>query len=236
MSIVSIRSHSAFFQSCGTVFVTTSFVSCEALIVSMALPLRMPWVTMAMADFAPWLMTTSAALQRVPHVSAMSSTMIATLSLTSPTRTMRETSLGRARSLWMRAKPKSRPSAIDVALLRGVVSVERRTNDLLGWIIVAGDCTPLCSTSVWRDDDTVLDVQVLAYPAQRARLGVEVVDRDIEEALDLRCVQVHGDDVVTARRLEHVGHESCGDRGARLVFLVLARVGEVGKDCGYATG
>jgi hypothetical protein len=57
-------------------------------------------------------------LTSVPQVSAMSSTRMATLSSTSPTSTMRETSLGRARSLWMRAKPRSRRSAIDVALQR----------------------------------------------------------------------------------------------------------------------
>ena len=46
----------------------------------------------------------------------MSSTMMATLPLTSPTRTIRLTSLGRERSLWMRAKGRSRRSAIEVAL------------------------------------------------------------------------------------------------------------------------
>jgi hypothetical protein len=55
-------------------------------------------------------------LARVPQVSAMSSTRMQVMSLTEPTRTMRETSLGRARSLWMRAKGRSRRSAIEVAL------------------------------------------------------------------------------------------------------------------------
>ncbi len=47
-------------------------------------------------------------------------------------------------------------------------------------------------------------------------------------------MQVHGDDVVAARRLQHVGHEFGRDGGARLVFLVLARVREVGDDGGDA--
>ena len=55
---------------------------------------------------------------RVPQVSAMSSTRMATLSTTSPTSTMRPTTLGRGRSLWIRAKPRSRRSAIAVALCR----------------------------------------------------------------------------------------------------------------------
>lgn len=58
----------------------------------------------------------SAALTSVPQVSAMSSTRMAVLDATEPTRTMRETSLGRARSLCMRAKFRSRRSAMEVAL------------------------------------------------------------------------------------------------------------------------
>ena len=58
----------------------------------------------------------SAAFAKVPQVSAMSSTIIAVRPVTSPTRTIRETSFGRARSLWMRAKGRSRRSAMEVAL------------------------------------------------------------------------------------------------------------------------
>lgn len=53
---------------------------------------------------------------KVPQVSAMSSTRMATLSTTSPTSTILPTTLGRGRSLWISAKPRSRRSAIDVAL------------------------------------------------------------------------------------------------------------------------
>lgn len=56
-----------------------------------------------------------------------------------------------------------------------------------------------------------------------ARLSPEVVDRDLEEALDLARVEVHGDDVVAARDLEHVGDELGGDGRPRLVFAVLSR-------------
>ncbi len=106
------------------------------------LPLKMPCVTIAMTSRAPCSLTVAAAFlqrdlwsaplcplimftlvwcfhsayARVPQVSAMSSTNMATLSTTSPTSTIRPTTFGRGRSLWMRAKPRSRRSAIDVAL------------------------------------------------------------------------------------------------------------------------
>ena len=49
--------------------------------------------------FGSVVMIVLAALTRVPQVSAISSTMMAILSLTFPTSTIRDTSLGRARSL-----------------------------------------------------------------------------------------------------------------------------------------
>src|SRR5690606_2601309 len=47
------------------------------------------------------------------------------------------------------------------------------------------------------------------------RCGVDVVHRDIEEALNLVGVQVHGHDAVNADGGEHVGHDLGGDRYAR---------------------
>ena len=58
----------------------------------------------------------SAAWQMVPQVSAISSTKMATRSLTSPTRTIAATSFAFFRSLWMRAKSTFKRSAIDVTL------------------------------------------------------------------------------------------------------------------------
>ena len=92
----------------------------------------------------------------------------------------------------------------------------------------------LSTAGIRTHDDAVLDVEVLADPAQGAWLGVQVVDGDVEEALDLRGVQVHGDDVVAAGRLQHVRDELGRDGRARLVLLVLARVREVGDDGGDA--
>ena len=68
MSIVSIRSQTSFFASWGTVLVTTIFLSLLPFRASMAFPLKMPWVTIAIASLAPpWSIKTLAALTRVPH-------------------------------------------------------------------------------------------------------------------------------------------------------------------------
>lgn len=116
ISITLNLSHLSPLSPNGTVFVTTTLLNLLLFSVSIAFPDKIPCVTIATTSRALCAMTVSAALTSVPHVSAMSSTRIAILFSTSPTRTMRETSLGRARSLWMRAKPRSRRSAMDVAL------------------------------------------------------------------------------------------------------------------------
>lgn len=69
--------------------------------------------------------------------------------------------------------------------------------------------------------------QVFTDPFHTVRLCVQVVHGHVEEALDLRRVQVHRDDVVAARRLEHVGHQLRRDGCSGFVFLVLSGVGEV---------
>ena len=94
---------------------------------------------------------------------------------------------------------------------------------------------PFRAAGIRAHNDSTRDIEIRPDPAQSAGLGVEVVDGDVEEALDLAGVQVHGDDVVTPGRLEHVGHELCGDGCARLVLFVLPRVGKVGDDGGDAT-
>ena len=58
----------------------------------------------------------------------------------------------------------------------------------------------------------------------------QVVDRDLEEALDLAGVQVHREHAVGAGGLQHARHEPGGDRLARQRLLVLARVAVPGRD------
>ena len=62
----------------------------------------------------------------------------------------------------------------------------------------------------------------------------EVVDREVEEALDLTGVQVDGHDAVGAGRGEHVGDETRGDRLATFGLPVLARVAVEGRHRGDA--
>ena len=59
------------------------------------------------------------------------------------------------------------------------------------------------------------------------RHRVEIVDRHVEEALELRRVQVHGDHAVDARALDRVGAHPGADRDPGLVLLVALRVAEV---------
>ena len=56
------------------------------------------------------------------------------------------------------------------------------------------------------------------------RQGEQVVDRTVEEALDLRGVQVDRDQPVGAGGLEQVGDQPGRDRLTAAVLLVLARV------------
>jgi hypothetical protein len=65
--------------------------------------------------------------------------------------------------------------------------------------------------------------------ADQHRRGEEVIDRDVEETLDLRSVQVHGQDPVRPGGGDQVGDELRGDRNARLVLPVLTRVAVVRK-------
>ena len=52
----------------------------------------------------------------------------------------------------------------------------------------------------------------------------QLVDRDVEEALDLALVEVHREDAVGAGDRDHVGDEAGRDRHPRLVLLVRAAV------------
>ena len=76
----------------------------------------------------------------------------------------------------------------------------------------------------------------LAQVADEHGFGVEVVDRDIEEPLDLRGVEVHGEDAADAGGGEQVGDEFGGDGDARLVLAVLAGVAEERHHGGDALG
>ncbi len=80
------------------------------------------------------------------------------------------------------------------------------------------------ATGVGGDDDHVVVGVVLGDVAGQQVLRPHVVDRAVEEALDLVGVQVDGEDPVGAGGLEQVGDQPCRDRLAAAVLLVLAGV------------
>ena len=58
-----------------------------------------------------------------------------------------------------------------------------------------------------------------------------VVDGNREEPLNLPGVQVHREDAISARQLEHVCDQAARDRLARLRLPILPRVGKQRHDC-----
>ena len=65
---------------------------------------------------------------------------------------------------------------------------------------------------------------------------MKVIHGNIEKALNLRSVQVHRQHAVGTGGDEEVGHELRGDRHARLVLAVLARIAKIGEDGRDAIG
>src|SRR5690606_34077008 len=64
--------------------------------------------------------------------------------------------------------------------------------------------------------------------------GGEVIDGNVEKALNLRRVQVHAQHPIGAHSGDQVRHQLCCDRHAPNVFAVLARISEVRDDRGDA--
>jgi hypothetical protein len=86
--------------------------------------------------------------------------------------------------------------------------------------------SPFCAAGVRADNDGVLPVRDAALDVRdHKRFRVEVVDREVEEALDLAGVQVHRNHVVAPRDGEHVRHQLGRNRRPRLVLLVHPGVG-----------
>jgi hypothetical protein len=101
---------------------------------------------------------------------------------------------------------------------------------------IGNGCGTLGTSSVGRDNHAVSDVKVLPDVLDGSGFGVEIVNGDIKEALYLRGVEIHRNDVIAARFAQHVGNELGGDGRPGLVFLVLSGVEEVGDDGGDAAG
>ena len=102
---------------------------------------------------------------------------------------------------------------------------------LLGKGAGAGD-----GADVGADDDHVLAdrAELLGIVVDEDGVAEQVIHRNIEEALDLVGVQVHGQHAVNARGDEHIGNELGGDGIAALGLAVLTGIAEVGHDRGNA--
>ena len=83
------------------------------------------------------------------------------------------------------------------------------------------------AANVWGDDGEVVDVHATDV-ADEDGGGVEVVDGDVEEALDLAGVEVHGEDAVDACCGDEISDKFGGDGDTAFVFAVLAGVAEEG--------
>ena len=118
---------------------------------------------------------------------------------------------------------------VDVARLvheRDVEAAER-VGPLLGHAHPAG---------VGGDDEQVLVAVAVQDVPRQQRHREQVVDRPVEEALDLRGVQVDGHQPVGAGGLEQVGDQPGRDRLAAAVLLVLPAVGVERRDHGDPLG
>ena len=93
---------------------------------------------------------------------------------------------------------------------------------------------PLCqgagadhTADVGRDDHHVADVEPFLDVTHHDRRREQVVGRDIEEALNLAGMQIHGQHAVGTGMGDHVGDELRRDRRARAGLTVLAGVAEI---------
>ena len=111
---------------------------------------------------------------------------------------------------------------------------------------VGNRCRTLCTAGIWTDDDCIFEVRnMLLDISLEERFAVEIVDGDIEEALVLRVVKVHGDDVVRSSAGKQISDkgaclsnpllvsrlwlEKCGIVDDRIVLVVVSRkVGGLG--------
>lgn len=86
------------------------------------------------------------------------------------------------------------------------------------------------------DDEKILVVFLLKVFEQDGRC-IDIVDRDVEEALNLVGVDVHDQDTIDADAFEDVGDHTCGDGdtgGTRATILTC--IAEIGDTCGDPFG
>ena len=91
---------------------------------------------------------------------------------------------------------------------------------------------------VRRDHDHVLALiaELLGIVIHENGVAQQVVHRDVEEALNLGGVQIHGQHAVGAGGGNHVGHQLCGNGIAGLGLAVLTGIAEIGDNGGDTAG
>ena len=103
----------------------------------------------------------------------------------------------------------------------GLVAEHERAAEVLG--ISVGT---LRTTNVWRSNDHILEAQALQVWQNNARC-IEVIYRNIKEALNLVGMEVHGDETVDTGNAEQVGYQFSADADTWLVLTILTSPSEV---------
>jgi hypothetical protein len=84
------------------------------------------------------------------------------------------------------------------------------------------------AADVRRDDHDVVELEMLLDVAHHDRRAVEIVDRNVEEALNLAGVQIDRQHAVGAGAGDEIGDELGRDRRAGPGFAVLPGIAEIG--------
>ncbi len=92
------------------------------------------------------------------------------------------------------------------------------------------------AAGIGRNDGQIVGSHTGTHVLREHGHGPQMVHGTVEEALNLRSVQVHRHDAVGTRSGEQVGHEASADGLAALVLLVLARVAVARHDHGDRFG
>src|ERR1700730_354377 len=78
---------------------------------------------------------------------------------------------------------------------------------------VGNRCCSLGASSIWTDYNSILEIgNILLYVSLQEWFAVQVINRDIEEALVLGVVQIHSDDMVgtsTGEQISDKGSSLC---------------------------
>ena len=81
-----------------------------------------------------------------------------------------------------------------------------------------------------RDDHDVLEFEVRLDVRNHHGRGEQIVGRDVEEALHLPRMEIDGEHAVGAGAGNEIADKFRGNRRARALFTILARVAEIGND------